>query len=78
MPRLLGPAHDRLSELGLPVRSGTGTAAGYPIPRWWLLACATYSFGSSALHVLRTAMAPAAGGPVSRPGALEEGAVRCP
>lgn len=38
-------------------RAGTGTAAGYPIPRWWLLLFITYGFGSSALHVLKTAIA---------------------
>ncbi len=38
-----------LSALG----SGTMTAAGYPIPRWWLLAVVLYGFASSALHVLR-------------------------
>lgn len=37
-------------------RSGTGTAAGYPIPRWWLLSFITYGFGSSAVHFLRTAL----------------------
>ncbi len=31
---------------------GTGTAAGYPIPRWWLLAAVFYGFSSSSLHVL--------------------------
>jgi TRAP-type C4-dicarboxylate transport system permease small subunit len=38
-------------------RSGAGTAAGYPIPRWWLLSLITYGFGSSALHVFRAAVA---------------------
>ncbi|MCB1394961.1 MAG: TRAP transporter small permease [Rhodobacter sp.] len=38
-------------------RSGTGTAAGYPIPRWWLLAVVFYGFASSALHVLRAVLA---------------------
>ena len=34
-------------------RAGTLTAAGYPIPRWWLLAVVFYGFLSSGLHVLR-------------------------
>lgn len=34
-------------------RSGTATAAGYPIPRWWLFSVILYGFGSSALHILR-------------------------
>lgn len=34
-------------------QSGTSTAAGYPIPRWWLLAFVFYGFASSGLHVLR-------------------------
>lgn len=34
-------------------RSGTGTAAAYPIPRWWLMSLLLYGFGGSALHVLR-------------------------
>lgn len=40
-------------SLTLAYRRGTGTAAGYPIPRWWLLSFILYGFGSSALHVLR-------------------------
>lgn len=32
--------------------AGTATAAGYPIPRWWLLAIVFYGFASSGLHVL--------------------------
>lgn len=32
--------------------AGTSTAAGYPIPRWWLLAVVFYGFASSSLHVL--------------------------
>ena len=34
--------------------AGTATAAGYPIPRWWLLAVVFYGFASSAVHVLRS------------------------
>lgn len=34
-------------------RAGTWTAAGYPIPRWWLLAFVFYGFASSSVHVLR-------------------------
>lgn len=33
--------------------AGTATAAGYPIPRWWLLAIVFYGFASSSVHVLR-------------------------
>lgn len=31
--------------------AGTATAAGYPIPRWWLFAVFFYGFASSSLHV---------------------------
>ena len=34
-------------------RSGTTTAAGYPIPRWWLFAILFYGVASSGLHMLR-------------------------
>lgn len=32
--------------------AGTATAAGYPIPRWWLLAVLFYGFASSSIHIL--------------------------
>lgn len=38
-------------------QAGTGTAAAYPIPRWWLLAVILYGFASSGLHVLRIGVA---------------------
>lgn len=37
--------------------SGTGTAAGYPIPRWWLLSFVFYGFSSSGLYTLRAGIA---------------------
>lgn len=37
--------------------AGTLTAAGYPIPRWWLLAVVFYGFFSSGLHMLRLLVA---------------------
>lgn len=47
-------------SLAAAYRDGTGTAAGFPIPRWWLLSLVLYGFLSSSLHFLRFAMAPAA------------------
>ena len=41
-------------SLGAAWRTGTSTAAAYPIPRWWLIALLLYGFAGSALHVLRT------------------------
>lgn len=37
--------------------AGTLTAAGYPIPRWWLLAAVFYGFASSGLYILRQLIA---------------------
>lgn len=52
--------------------SGTGTAAGYPIPRWWLLCFVFYGFASSGLYTLRAGFASLfnarAAGAVERPG----------
>lgn len=40
-------------SLATAFKAGTLTAAGYPVPRWWLLAFVFYGFASSGLHVLR-------------------------
>lgn len=47
--------------------AGTTTAAGFPIPRWWLLAIILYGFASSGLHVLGTGVAALLADPTAEP-----------
>ena len=46
-------------------RAGTLTAAGYPIPRWWLLSGIAYGFGSCAAYALRDLVGAALGRPAA-------------
>ena len=46
-------------------RAGTLTAAGYPIPRWWLLSAIAYGFGSCAAYALRDLVGAVRGRPAA-------------